>query len=127
MHYLFVYGTLKRGYGNNHRLLQNAHFQGEAISVGNYKLLNTGVPLLNDDEHGAPVRGELYQVNDVELMRCDQLEGHPHDYERKERDFTLADGTRVTAWVYLWSGRKKFAARLQQPAEDGVLEWHYHG
>ncbi len=91
---VFVYGTLKRGHGNHHWLLE-APFLGEAVlpdvvlhDLGPFPMAVPGEGL---------VRGEVYGVDAAGLARLDRLEGYPRLYDR--RPLALADGRR--AWVYL--------------------------
>jgi gamma-glutamylcyclotransferase (GGCT)/AIG2-like uncharacterized protein YtfP len=73
---LFVYGTLKRGYSNYNHLLINAHFIGEALSSGSkYVMQDIGFPIVWEDQSGARLKGEVFDVNDETLQRCDMLEG----------------------------------------------------
>ena len=123
---LFVYGTLKRGHGNNHHILSNAKFIGAALSADCYRMLHGGVPFLLDDPEGHPVVGEIFAVNDEELAACDRLEGHPQHYQRVERSFLIGPDQPVTAWVYLWNPWQRaedFLDRVQ-PDADGLIEWH---
>src|SRR5689334_3100253 len=85
---LFVYGTLKKGRGNDH-LLKQATFIGPAVSVGhNFMLEGLMVNEFDPPEPTAQVRGELYHVPTVlEWMRLDRLESHPWVYRRKIRTF----------------------------------------
>lgn len=121
---IFVYGTLKHGYGNNRRLAE-AQFLGEATSLDNFHLYAAGVPFLVDAVEGHPVRGELYVVDANELESCDRLEGHPHNYRRVLRKFCRDNGTCVSAWVYLWPrSTASMASFAISPDKDGVLEWN---
>ena len=76
-HRVFVYGTLKRGYGNYRMFLRDAHFAGEAKTPPSYGMLSAGgfpvvMPVSWD---GKAVAGELYHVDDRTLARLDGLEG----------------------------------------------------
>ncbi len=91
---VFVYGTLMRGHGNHHWLI-DAPFQGEAAlpdvvlhDLGPFPMAVPGEGL---------VRGEVYAVDAAGLARLDRLEGYPRLYDRQP--LPLADGRR--AWVYL--------------------------
>lgn len=93
-HRVLVYGSLKQGFGN-HRLLEhvpcldnNVTFTGTMKSLGGYPCVT---------QHGSTViTGELYEVDDATLQRLDQLEGHPHYYERK-----IVETSAGPAWIYL--------------------------
>lgn len=95
---LFVYGTLKRGYGNN-RLLQNATFIGEAITNKPYLLFNCGFPKAVPSEEGLPIIGEVFEVDEAQLARCDSLEGHPDWYVRREINANI-NGREETVMIY---------------------------
>ena len=139
-HIVFVYGTLKRPYGN-HRCIEGAEFLGNAVSVkANFIMKHIGVPILQQ-QFGplgaklplARVAGEVFEINDEQLARCDQLEGHPRMYKREERAFNLAltsetfempEGQKrfemITAWVYLWQ-RSLYGEDV--PVVDGAYDW----
>lgn len=78
--YLFVYGTLKKGYGN-HFLLENSQFICNHVIKGDltqqpYYGFPTAYP--GDNQ----IHGEIYAVNLDTIRRCDMLEGHPHLFKR---------------------------------------------
>lgn len=128
--FLFVYGTLKRGYGNN-RLLDNAAFLGTA-QVRGFKIYHLGgfpgvhvSPDLDD-----MVYGELYRVdNDYDVARLDRLEGVNHQspkhgmyhrmtthvelYNEETEDF---DEVPEIAHIYVYNGR----VLESMLCEDGV-------
>jgi gamma-glutamylcyclotransferase (GGCT)/AIG2-like uncharacterized protein YtfP len=106
---VFVYGTLKRGHGNHHWLL-DAPFLGEAV-LPDVVLHDLGpFPMAVPGE--GVVRGEVYRVDAAGLARLDRLEGYPRLYDR--RPLPLADGRQ--AWVYL--GRPH-QVRHVSPIADG--------
>ena len=127
---VFVYGTLKQGYGNNY-LMEGATFVGHGQTVGKYRLLNSGFPVLwprahrpGDDRRNAHVRGEVYKVNDETLARLDRLEGEGHMYHRRQRLVRLDDGRTVKAHMYIgstthWQSRH----RAYDPPPSGVYNW----
>jgi len=83
---IFVYGTLKRGYGNN-RLLQNAKFVGEKTLEG-YKLYNAGFPVARQS-YGDRVQGEVFEIADSDTMTLqliDFLESNGRMYDRTEHE-----------------------------------------
>lgn len=82
-----VYGTLKRGYGNN-RLLQQgrANFLREQIVPG-YKLYNAGFPVAIPNENSS-ILCELWEISpekcDETVKSLDRLEGEGRMYNRVE-------------------------------------------
>lgn len=103
MYKVFVYGTLKHGYGN-HRLLQTATFLGVAASIAdNYALYcNGSYPCLK--EGNGPVYGELYEVDDHTLKALDWLEGVDSGlYKRTQISVSVEDAYITTAYVYIYN------------------------
>ena len=78
---IFVYGTLRQGFGN-HRLLEQADFLGSAVTVEDYSMFGGGIPFVNPNVKKYPIVGEVYEVNENQLKRLDALEGHPDWYYR---------------------------------------------
>ncbi len=116
---LFVYGTLKRGFGNN-LLLRNAEFVGEATTIESdafIMLTNGRFPAVyRKDQCGDAVSGELYRVTPEELRRVDELEGHPCWYVRQE-----VETTGGKAWMYFLFPRGNYW-RAVEPV-NGVLNF----
>ena len=80
---IFVYGTLKKGFGN-HRYLEAGHFVGNAEVPGILISLG-GFPGLILEENGWNIKGEIWRINkELDLPALDALEGHPNHYTRKE-------------------------------------------
>src|SRR5215831_9216536 len=125
---VFVYGTLKRGYGNHH-ILGDSAFIGEGQTLARCRLFNAGFPVLrrrlnHDGPWNAPVRGELYEVADPEVMRrLDALEGEGRMYHRRKKKIVMATGRTVKAFAYVGDAKAfKFCAIYPTPV-DGVHEW----
>ena len=104
-HNLFTYGTLKRGFSNNH-LLDGAEYVGTAKTLEKYSLLESGIPFVFKGESVSHIYGELYQVNDQTLKVIDRLEGHPEWYQREEVGVLTEDGVTVTAWLYFYPEKR---------------------
>lgn len=96
-HLLFVYGTLKKGYGN-HRLIEKAKLIGKTVLP--FKAMNGfGFPVVTFHTEDTPCNklliGEVYEIDDEMLMQCDRLEGHPSFYTRIQMPTDLG-----TVYVY---------------------------
>ena len=87
---VFVYGTLKKGFGN-HALLETAKFIKEATTDGQFVMYERWFPYiipvhypLSDEESRAAGRvvGEVYEINEGHLADLDGLEGEGYFYER---------------------------------------------
>lgn len=84
-----VYGTLKRGYGNN-VVLGGSKFI-ESVVIKGYKLYNSGFPVARPSE-GDSISGELWEVDSEHTLRnLDRLEGEGRMYIRT----TVAEDTQM--------------------------------
>ena len=100
-----VYGTLRKGFGNN-RLLESSKFVGEGKIDNNWSLF---VPVVDDKMVSFPYAVEetsdegfvceVYEIDDKTLKSLDYLEGYPSFYDRKEVEVEL-NGEKVTASMY---------------------------
>lgn len=139
-HFIFVYGTLKRGYGNNRVMTMNggqAEFVSVARTSDKYLLADHGIPFMTRVPIEAPakiaacagfVRGEVWRVDDQALANCDRLEGHPDNYRREPLPVRLIDDNgnlrgfqRVGGYFY--QRLNLVHADLLRPDRDGVVEW----
>jgi gamma-glutamylcyclotransferase (GGCT)/AIG2-like uncharacterized protein YtfP len=99
-HFVFVYGSLKRGH-YNHALLAAARFVCDAKTAPEYRLFDAGYyPAMVEDRAGISIQGEVFEVDDPMLARLDRLEGHP-DYYRRER--IEVEGFDRPVWGYLFT------------------------
>jgi gamma-glutamylcyclotransferase (GGCT)/AIG2-like uncharacterized protein YtfP len=98
-----VYGTLKRGYGNN-VLLEKSTFVGKGKTTEKYPLVirTSGLPfMLYKKNQGYNVEVELYLVNKDTLRKLDMLEGHPDWYRRREVSVNIDElDAPISAWIY---------------------------
>lgn len=120
-HPVFVYGTLKSGYGNNRSLLSNATLVGDATTTdgcyGLYAISDSDAfPIMTEGE--GDVRGEVWFVTDEELEDLDRLEGHPSFYTRVKVNTTLGE-----CWGYFYT--HTHGHHLNNIHTDGkVFSWH---
>lgn len=93
---LLVYGTLKKGFPN-HRIIEGASYVGTG-SIQDMAMYNLGhFPGIAPGK--SSIHGEIYDIDDATLARCDTLEGHPDFYTRVEAPNKI-DGRVV--WFYLY-------------------------
>jgi len=111
-HFVFVYGTLMKGFQEDWqtkvgaRLLGRGRISGKLYDLGEYP----GAICAAGDS-GEYVKGELYEVKDPELATSilDQFEEffprRPHKslFVRIIAPVTLEDGRRENAWVYVYN------------------------
>jgi gamma-glutamylcyclotransferase (GGCT)/AIG2-like uncharacterized protein YtfP len=97
-HFVFVYGTLRRGgVRAMPELFPGAEFVGVAGVPGS--LYDFGeYPGLLLGGAGSPVAGEVYEVGEDVLKELDAIEAPAH-YSRREVEVSLG-GEGVKCWVY---------------------------
>jgi gamma-glutamylcyclotransferase (GGCT)/AIG2-like uncharacterized protein YtfP len=148
MKHVFVYGTLRKAWGN-HAILKGA-YRGVAHEVGvahsvaeDFAMAHFGVPYLIADvptdgsvPHGK-VEGEVYLIDPDMLEVLDRLEGYvegrrDNHYNRIEVDVVMVGeylgmthGCQIKAFVYV-AGRGKNVKELPpehfvKPNKDGLL------
>lgn len=94
-----VYGTLKKGYGNNY-LLRGSSYIGKGETKRRYPMVASGIPYVLDNEgEGHNIDVELYAVSNTTLNKLDSLEGHPNWYRRRQIDIRI-NGKIWSAWLY---------------------------
>lgn len=102
-----VYGTLKRGYGNN-RLMPKDSFVDTGVTKNRYTLYDGGIPFVSDEVETSQIAVELFEVKDEEtIKRIDSLEGHPSWYIRKEIPVIDSKGNEVNCWLYFNTPTRK--------------------
>ncbi|RYH01001.1 gamma-glutamylcyclotransferase [archaeon] len=80
---LFAYGTLMKGY-TYHYAMKTCTFLGKGKTVQKYAMYVENYPFITSNHAISEILGEIYEVPDAEtLERIDQIEGHPHEYERR--------------------------------------------
>jgi gamma-glutamylcyclotransferase (GGCT)/AIG2-like uncharacterized protein YtfP len=94
---VFVYGSLLAG-ESNHGLLAGAQLVGPAALPAGYALYDLGdFPGLIVAAGGAPIVGEVYEVDAATLAALDELEDHPAYYVRSP--IRLADGGHAETYL----------------------------
>lgn len=85
-HWIFVYGTLKRGLCRAH-FLAGQHFWGEARTLPQYRMFDCGTypGLKLASTGGLSIVGELWEVDEECLARLDQEEGLPEGLYARQR------------------------------------------
>ncbi|WP_017981095.1 gamma-glutamylcyclotransferase family protein [Methanocaldococcus villosus] len=101
MQYIFVYGTLRRGFWNN-KLLKNSKFIGKGRTKEKYAMYADIIPYVVEDEKVSHIVGEVYEVDEEILKKIDALEDHPHCYRRKKVPIILENGEEIEAWLYFY-------------------------
>ena len=119
---VFVYGTLMSGYDHpmSRLLAAEADFLGPATIRGRLYMITHYPGLLHSDDAGDIVHGELYRLRNVDglMAALDEYESvgpgfePPTLYLRKTVPATLADGSIVEAWTYIYNRPVDEAKRI---------------
>lgn len=97
---IFVYGTLKRGFGNN-RIIADQKYIGHGITqIANWQMYSLG-GFPGVTRGSKAITGELWEVDEASFARCDTLEGHPYFYRREQVNVLVGDEEHV-AWMYIY-------------------------
>ena len=85
---LLVYGTLKKGHGNNRllsgsKLVHSGEFEIKGCQLKAAE--NSAFPYLYKkfNQKSFPFKGEIYEIDKHTLAYTDSLEGHPSFYTRE--------------------------------------------
>lgn len=124
---VFVYGTLRRGFGN-HILLKSQRFLGEAITSDRaYVMIDSfGLPFVikapKNSSLSYYIAGELYEVDMPTLGALDTLESNGYLYKREK-----IRTSRGKAWIYLGlTGYRHLFGKIK-PEEDLIVPANSHG
>lgn len=122
-HKLFVYGTLKKGFSNNHHL-ETSKFHGKNVTADKtFSMRSLGFfpAVFHGGEHA--ISGELFEVDDETLERIDRLEGNGRFYNREE--VLLQDGE--VAWMYFLESQGMEIGSASIKIVDGTASWEDNG
>ena len=124
---LFVYGTLRR-HEQNHNYLTGAQpISLQAQTQG--QLFDTGSKFPALIANQGTVYGEVYEVDEQQLARIDQLEGYQETgsynlFERVKQK-VITDHGELEAYVYRYS-RSKMVELISIPCGDWKVYRHSH-
>ena len=100
--FIFVYGTLKKGY-LNHYLLVDAESIGKARTANKYSMypsICNNYPFAIESKKENFLNGEIYKINKNIEKKLDILEGFPDLYLKKEIDVILENEELIKATIY---------------------------
>jgi gamma-glutamylaminecyclotransferase len=117
--YLFVYGTLKRGF-NNHSLINHCEFIGSFISEDKFDVSGFGFPCAYPNEKGKLLKGEIYKISDRDFISVDALESNGSLYQRELRKFKKNNKV-IEAWIYIII--EPFGSNYK--CDSNVINWDY--
>jgi|SRR5688572_22030239 len=107
---VFVYGTLKKGFGL-HELLHRSKFIDRVWTKSPaFKLVQTASFPAAIMGAGGPlykaIQGELYLVPTVDIKHLDQCENNGSLFHRRRTGVEFDDGTSALAWMYIADSKK---------------------
>jgi gamma-glutamylaminecyclotransferase len=101
--FLFVYGTLKRGYCRAFAL-QQQEFLGPARTTAQFQLRDCGeYPALIRQQPGQSITGELYRIERQIYPLLDDLEGVEFGLYRREEISLLTPHTGLVVFTYQYA------------------------
>lgn len=112
---VFVYGSLKTGFGNNFILQDNdAELIGTATTMySTFRMHSLGAfpAVVEDNRNGKEIVGEVWSVNSKRLRALDRLESNGRLYERRLVSLSLVpEATILQAWMYVFLGNPEHFA-----------------
>ena len=125
LHRILVYGSLKTGYGNNETFLGESIFvksvrtdekRFDMVSLSSFPGVYSGGNL--------DIEGELWLVDDAQLVHIDALESNGRMYKR---ELVWLEGEDTPAWMYLYLNHE-LALRcsgkdFRVERSNGVVRW----
>ncbi|PDY91377.1 branched-chain alpha-keto acid dehydrogenase [Bacillus anthracis] len=109
MHYVFVYGTLRKEQTNAHYMQGAICIADKAWTYGNLFDTNEGYPAMTYSSE-EKVYGEVYEVNDEILHKLDELEEYTGNAETDLYDritqTVYATDREIEAYVYIAQDKK---------------------
>ncbi|CUB10872.1 Gamma-L-glutamyl-butirosin B gamma-glutamyl cyclotransferase [Bacillus cereus] len=109
MHYVFVYGTLRKEQTNAHYMQGAICIADEAWTYGELFDTNEGYPAMTYSNE-EKVYGEVYEVNDEILRKLDELEENTGNAETDLYDritqTVYAVNREIEAYVYIAQDKK---------------------
>ncbi len=117
---IFVYGTLKKGYGN-HGLLKTSKFIGNGYIKG-WNIYDLGFfPGIRKSQNKKRiVYGEVYEIDDITRMRVDSLEGEGSLYNRV-KTLAVVNGEEMEVSVYVFARNIEQYQRIEERWDNHVL------
>jgi len=146
---IFVYGSLKRGFGNNRYFLSSdAEFVGPCTTAdSNFDMISLGsfpAVFRNSDDALYPpagelrncrITGEVYRVDAKTLVALDMLEGNGSFYTREQIEVDGLPQGENLCWCYLisdkgdmafWSSEAEYSrarVRVRHNEATNTLTW----
>ena len=110
-HKLFTYGTLRVDEPNSEIIKTHSKFQETCITVKKYIMVtqtSKSFPFIFPSEFwpemadkAINIVGDVYDVDELGVKRCDKLEGHPTWYERTKIEVKNITGRLFEVEAYL--------------------------
>lgn len=129
--YLFIYGSLKKGFSNHNRLNKGElEFVGNGITQDKYGMFKEGFenyPFVTTNVNLNRIEGEVYLIKNKEIIeKLDEFEGHPNYFKRIKIKVYLHNENQiikkafdiVDAYIYVNNNPKKIIRN-----ENSLTNW----
>ncbi len=139
-HLVFVYGSLKIGFGNFKYFLDDSEFVGRACTVDPaFEMVSLGMFPAVVKGGDNSIYGELFMVDQHTFERLDMLESNGDMYLREQFFCVDMDGKVRSAWMYCfidhltieerqqWSSKREDIEVFDSQCGFDVQSWTYRG
>jgi gamma-glutamylaminecyclotransferase len=126
--YLFAYGSMKRGFKNHGRLI-NDSFIGNATTLDKYIMhptISYNFPYALESVAKWNLIGELYELSSADIKDIDIFEGTPNHYYRKEIE-VLCEKKIYNSFIYFRSENNPTAMDSEIEFNEWSLEFESVG
>jgi len=125
---LFVYGSMKRGFRNNIRLDKEVYF-GDAITKEKYCMfpsVNFTYPYALKEDKRWQLKGELYDITNIDISVIDDFEGVPKFYYRESIEIIWRDQV-TKAFIYFRSNENPNSYEKELALDEWTQEYEKVG
>jgi len=121
---VFVYGSLKDGFGNN-IILSDSNKIKDTITKNKYEMISLGsFPAVLKEKQVAHISGEVYEVDEYTLEDLDILEGNGSFYKR---ELINVKGVSGKVWIYFLIDKhltkKSYQTGIKYDKNNNIKIW----
>ena len=125
---LFVYGSMKKGFKNNFRL-EKENYLGASITKEKYCMfpsVNFTYPYALKEDKRWQLKGELYDITNIDISVIDDFEGVPKFYYRESIEIIWRDQV-TKAFIYFRSNDNPNSYEKELALDEWTQEYERVG